>query len=107
MSKEFGSRLNKAMQRCGMTQTELGKRVGKTGSMISRYVTGEREPKANILAQIAIALDTTSDYLLGIENEEYNHAQVRRLLARNASSMTNREKRELVCALFSEEPYRF
>ena len=70
---------------------------------MSRYISGDREPKPETIANIATALHTTSDYLLGIENEEFSHPQVRRLLARNASKMTDKEKKELIDALFGED----
>ena len=45
----------------------------------------------------------TSDYLLGIENDEFSYPRVRRLIARNASAMSNEEKKELINALFGGE----
>jgi hypothetical protein len=48
-------------------------------------------------------LHTTSDYLLGIENGEFDYPRVRRMIARNASSMTDEEKKALINALFGEE----
>ena len=70
---------------------------------MSRYISGDRDPRPETIANIATALHTTSDYLLGIENEEFSHPQVRRLIARNASKMTEKEKKELIDALFGEE----
>ena len=43
------------------------------------------------------------DYLLGIENEEFDHARIRRIIARNASQMTQQEKKDLIDALFGED----
>ena len=56
-----------------------------------------------MIANIATALHTTSDYLLGIEKDDFDYPRVRRLIARNASSMTELEKKELINALFGEE----
>ena len=56
-----------------------------------------------MLANIATALHTTSDYLLGIEHDEYDFPRVKRLIARNASAMTDQERRALISALFGEE----
>ena len=103
MSKKLGLRISEALQKRGMTQKELANRIGVTESVISRYISGDREPKPDILANIATALHTTSDFLLGIENEEFNHPRIRRMIARNASSMTEQEKKELINALFGEE----
>ena len=103
MSKEFGERLQSILQSRGVTQRELAARIGTTEATICRYVTGDREPKADMLANIATALHTTSDYLLGIEHDEYDFPRVKRLIARNASAMTDQERRALISALFGEE----
>lgn len=103
MSKEFGERLQSLLQSRGVTQKELATRIGTTEATICRYVSGDREPKADMLANIATALHTTSDYLLGIEHDEYDFPRVKRLIARNASAMTDQERRALISALFGEE----
>ena len=103
MSKDLGLRIATVLQRKGMTQKELAQRIGVTEAVISRYISGDREPKPETLASIATALHTTSDFLLGIENEEFSHPRIRRMIARNASSMSEQEKKELIDALFGEE----
>ena len=103
MGKELGLRIAESLQNRGISQKDLARRIGVTEAVISRYISGEREPKPNVLANIATALQTTSDFLLGIENEEFDHPRIRRMIARNASSMTDQEKRELINALFGED----
>ena len=103
MSKEFGERLASLLQKRGMTQKDLAELVNTTEATLSRYVSGDREPKADMLANLATALNTTSDYLLGIERDEFDLPKVERLLARNASSMSEKEKKILISALFEEE----
>lgn len=103
MGKELGLRITNALQKQGMTQKKLAERIGVTEAVISRYISGDREPRPDTLANMATALHTTSDFLLGIEREEFDHPRIRRLIARNASSMTEQEKRELINALFGEE----
>ena len=72
MGKEFGDRLQGLLRDQGVTQKDLAIRIGTTEATISRYVSGDREPKADVLANIATALHTTSDYLLGIERDEFD-----------------------------------
>ncbi len=103
MSKELGIRISDLLQEIGMTQKGLAERVGVTEAVISRYISGDREPKPEGLANIATALHTTSDYLLGIESDEFDQPRIRRMIARNASNMTKEEKKELINALFGEE----
>lgn len=103
MGKELGGRISELLKEKRLTQKTLAQRIGVTEAVISRYISGEREPKPDVLANIATALHTTSDYLLGIETDEYSHSRIRRMIARNASSMTEQEKKELINALFGEE----
>ena len=103
MSKDLGNRIAEMLSKRGITQKELASTIGVTEAVISRYVSGERDPKPETIANIATALRTTSDYLLGIENEEFDHARIRRIIARNASQMTQQEKKDLIDALFGED----
>lgn len=103
MGKELGQRILRALKTKGITQKELAARIGVTEAVISRYISGERDPKPEIIANIATALHTTSDYLLGIEADKYDHPRICRLIARNASAMSEQEKKELIDALFGED----
>lgn len=103
MSKAFGERLLSLLQKQGLTQKQLADRLNTTEATLSRYVNGDREPKADMLANIATALNTTSDYLLGIEKNDYDFPKLERLLARNSSQMSDKEKRALISALFGED----
>ena len=88
MGKELGNQIAEVLKRNNQSQKDLAARIGVSEAVISRYISGERDPKPEMLANIATALHTTSDYLLGIEREDYNHPKVRRLIARNASTLT-------------------
>lgn len=103
MSKVLGERISEMLQKRGVQQKELAERIGITETAMSRYIAGTREPKPDVIANMATALHTTSDYLLGIESDAFNYHQVCRMIARNASSMTDREKKALIDALFGEE----
>lgn len=103
MKNDIGNRIAYLLNKNGMSQKELAERVNVSMSVISRYISGQREPKANVLANIATVLKTTSDYLLGIENNDFNQPYIKRMLARNADKMTMEEKKELIEALFWEE----
>ncbi len=103
MGKELGNRISTLLKNQGLQQKELAERIGITEGVMSRYIAGTRDPKPETLANIATALNTTSDYLLGIENDEFDYPRVRRMIARNASAMTDDEKKELITALFGGE----
>lgn len=65
----LGGRIANLLKKSGLTQRELADKVGVTESSMSRYVNGSRIPKGTIVANIANALHTTSDYLLGTEED--------------------------------------
>lgn len=103
MIKELGQRLLSQMKKQGILQRQLADRLNTTEASLSRYVNGDREPKADMLANIATALHTTSDYLLGIESDDFNFPKIERLLARNSSKMSDQQRRALITALFGED----
>lgn len=103
MSKAFGERISEILQKKNISQKELAERIGITETTMSRYIAGTREPKPDVIANIATALHTTSDHLLGIERDSFNYRQVHRIIARNASVMTEAQKKELIDALFGED----
>ena len=103
MNKLFGERLLNLLQKQDMTQKELADKINTTEATLSRYISGNREPKADMLANIATALHTTSDFLLGIEQNDFDFPKVERLLARNSATMTDKQKKALISALFGED----
>lgn len=103
MNNSIGTRISGLLRARNMTQKELAERIGTTEATISRYISDDREPKAEMIANIATALHTTSDYILGIESDEFDYPRVRRIIARNASAMTQQEKKALIDALFGED----
>lgn len=56
-AKRIGSRIRKVRKAKGLSQTELGARVGLNGDRIQKYENGVRKPKADILEKLADALD--------------------------------------------------
>lgn len=95
-------RMKELISQKGISQKQLAKISGLTESTISHYVRGERVPRGVNLIKIAKALDTTTDYLLGNEeNEDFDY--VKSLIARNSSRMTNDEKTTLVKLLFEDD----
>lgn len=50
------------------TMKHLGKLIGKSESAISQYETGKRQLDSPTLIKLAKVLNTTVDYLLGVDN---------------------------------------
>lgn len=65
----IGPRILTLLEKKGMTQRELANEIGVTETSISRYISGQRVPKAHIIVYMADALNTTTDYILGRTNE--------------------------------------
>lgn len=61
----LGERIKQVRTFLGYTQEELANLVGVSRVSIGNYERNSRIPDSNTLKEIAIALETTSDYLLG------------------------------------------
>lgn len=61
----FSERLEKAITEAKISQKELAEKVGLSEMTISRYKSGEREPRIAELQAIAAALGTTAAALMG------------------------------------------
>lgn len=97
---EFGARLERIMRIKGYTQKELAMESGLTEAAISRYIAGQREPKAIAVVNIARALNVTSDDLLGIKRSEPDDIDdALQLVARNANEISKEKKMALINAL--------
>lgn len=98
--QELGARIARLLKEQNMTQKELAARVDATEAAISKYVKGEREPRAEILANIATVLKTTSEALLGMdEGVKTPFGTVKAFCAREAVDMSQEEKNELIMTI--------
>ena len=64
---DFGSRLKELRKQAGLTQKQLGDRLGITKSVVSFYELRERTPSPEVLVKMAEVFHVTTDFLLGIE----------------------------------------
>ena len=58
-------RIREAMAIAGVNQTDLAESTGLSNSSISRYLSGQMEPKPNAIALLARALTVTEMWLWG------------------------------------------
>ena len=75
----FASRLRIALQASGLSQTSLAKKIGVTPQMVSHYCLGNNVPQLSMLATIAQELGVSSDYLLGLAENESVLPEVRNI----------------------------
>ena len=103
MNEILGKRILILLDKERMTQRKLADTVGVTEVSMCRYIKGDRTPKPSILVNIAAALHTTLEYLLGAEenaDSELEYYKTLRSIARNAEKWTSKQKAALVIALF-------
>ena len=102
---KFSIRLEEMLKARNMTQKELAKKAEVTEAAMSHYVKGDRTPRSSVLSRIAMALDTTSEYLMEGVPQNYvdEIGYAKRLIARNVNQMSNAEKREILSILLGDE----
>ena len=102
---KLSERIIELIKQNGMTQKELAERACVSQAAMSHYIKGDRIPNSETLSNIATALRTTSDYLLGRDDASdiFDYPQICRILARNAKNLTSNEKAQLIKTLFGEE----
>ena len=87
----LGSRLREARIRRNLTQKMLADRVNKSVSAISSYESNAQLPPLDVLESIALTLNTSIDFLVGLDS---NHTY-------SAQNLTG-EQKELLDLLFKE-----
>jgi len=96
-------KVRKLMNERRIQQKDLASMCGVTEAAMSRYLAGNRQPKSETLANMATALNTTSNDLLGLENPT-NADEVFRLVARNAAGIPQDVRLKLIQLLSFSEP---
>ncbi len=64
---QFGRRLAALRKAAGYTQLQLAEEIGVTRRMVAYYEAESQHPPANLLIDLARALNVSADTLLGIE----------------------------------------
>ena len=63
---EVGNRIKELRIENGMTQTDLAQKIGVATNTVSQYEKGLSKTSIDVLANIAVIFETTTDYLLGL-----------------------------------------
>jgi len=70
MTESLGERIRKAREYCGMTQTELARRIKVSKQALYQIESGKTEdPGALKIKAIALVLRVNANYLLGLSEE--------------------------------------
>lgn len=73
----IGRNIKRVLERQGKTQRELAEEIGVTECSVSRYINGDRVPKATMFAKIADALGVTTDQLISGEENPFDLMRLR------------------------------
>lgn len=90
----MGERLKKLRDAQGLTQEQVGNRLGVTGASISGYEKNTAMPPADILRKLALLYRVTTDYLLGLEN--------RKVIVIEAKTTEQEKAIELICNIIRD-----
>lgn len=68
----FGDKLKEERKKKGISQKELGQKLGVSQAMIAQYEKGDRTPKIETIKKIAKALEVEAIVLMGYRNKNSN-----------------------------------
>ena len=66
---DFGMRLRQLRKDRGMSRVSLAKKLGVSKETVYRYENNIQNPSLDRTRQLAIILQTSVDYLVGLDNE--------------------------------------
>lgn len=101
--EKLGDRIALLLKKRGLSQKDLAMMVGVTESALTRYIKNEREPKIEVIANLATALETTVDYLTTGTEIETSFDEIYRLVARGSYSLTEQQKMKIIEALMTKK----
>ena len=66
---QIGKKIENRLQELNMTQKELAEAIDVTETSVSRYISKNRTPRAEILSKISKVLNISTEYLLGTSKD--------------------------------------
>ncbi len=95
---ELKERIKMLMEERRLNQKDLANLSGITEASMSKYLSGERTPRIDVIVNIANALHVTVDELIGneIENDKFDVSRMKTVLARGTQNMSEKDKKELI-----------
>lgn len=95
----FKDKIKELMSSKDITQRELANAIQIKESAMSRYISGDRKPRIDILTKIARYFNVSIDELMDESSINADFMELRGLVARNASKLSNEEIKELLSIL--------
>jgi len=104
MDGAWKEKVRNLMNEKGINQKQLSKETGITESSISRYLSGERTPRIDIIMNFAEALGVNPDSLLNETSENDNaYDSIAYAIARNGNKLSKDEQQKLINMLLGKE----
>jgi len=93
---DFYKRLRNTRKANSLTQEELAEKADISRVMISRYESGSVMPTVDVLVSLADALNVSTDYLLGRQNDASINASHPAAPGKNDLPQTKEELRRFI-----------
>jgi len=93
----FGERLTKVRKRKGISQADVGKKIGINGDAYGRYERNEVRPTIEMAVKIAQALEVSLDYLTGNSDIELDKATLDRV--QEVTKLSDKDKEYIFVTL--------
>lgn len=98
MATLTGNKLAALLKERGMSQKELAEAACLTPASVSRYVNGEREPRALTVVALADVLGVKPSDIIGTSDEQEMDTAVS-FIVRNIDKLTEAQRAKLIAAL--------
>lgn len=98
----IGSRLRSARERAGFTQRQLAQILGFGENEIYRYENEQSKPGSDAITKLARGLGVSSDYLLGITNDEMPRVEITPRQWRVIQAMKKGDKLEAIKVIIED-----
>ena len=104
----FSDRILFLMVNKGLSQKELARLTGITESAVSYYINGMRSPRGEVVKKIADALETTADYLLSFNEDNYERSKEMFKLQKDVSKLDTEQikKADAMLRIMFPETFR-
>lgn len=95
----FKDKIFELLKKEGITQRELANKIQINESALSRYISGERTPRIDIVTKLARYFNVSVEELLDEKKTSSDYDEFCGLVARNASKLSNEEISKLITLL--------
>ena len=100
----LGEQILKIRKRKKLSQDTLAEKIGISRVAIGNYERGDRSPTAEVIVELAKALEVSADILLGINHIEIDDLLTieERILIKNYRLLDSRGKKTVNCSINRE-----